>query len=82
LQNNPLTKEPKLERARRQIPEWTVYDDEIAALAQRVASSKEGSKGQAFAVKADQLGQAVQQKQEQVELQEEKMEKERGRDEL
>ncbi|KAL8779909.1 MAG: hypothetical protein Q9213_006731, partial [Squamulea squamosa] len=29
LCNNPLTKEPKLDRARRQVPEWTVYDDEI-----------------------------------------------------
>ncbi|KAJ5130574.1 uncharacterized protein N7515_006613 [Penicillium bovifimosum] len=37
LCNNPLTKEPKLERARRQVPEWTVYDDEIAKLAARVA---------------------------------------------
>ncbi|KAL4808818.1 UDP-glucose:glycoprotein glucosyltransferase-domain-containing protein [Aspergillus unguis] len=37
LCNNPQTKEPKLERARRQVPEWTVYDDEIAALARRVA---------------------------------------------
>ena len=36
LCNNPLTKEPKLERARRQVPEWTVYDDEIAELAKRV----------------------------------------------
>ena len=35
LCNNPLTKEPKLSRARRQLPEWTVYDDEIAALAKR-----------------------------------------------
>ncbi|EFW99992.1 udp-glucose:glycoprotein [Grosmannia clavigera kw1407] len=33
LCNNPETKEPKLDRARRQVPEWTVYDDEIAALA-------------------------------------------------
>ncbi|KAI4097071.1 MAG: hypothetical protein LQ344_000480 [Seirophora lacunosa] len=32
LCNNPLTKEPKLERARRQVPEWTVYDEEIAAV--------------------------------------------------
>ena len=32
LCNNPLTKEPKLDRARRQVPEWTVYDDEIAAV--------------------------------------------------
>lgn len=37
LCNNPMTKEPKLDRARRQVPEWTVYDDEIAALAKRVA---------------------------------------------
>lgn len=36
LCNNPETKEPKLDRARRQVPEWTVYDDEIAALAKRV----------------------------------------------
>lgn len=32
LCNNPLTKEPKLDRARRQVPEWTVYDNEIAAV--------------------------------------------------
>lgn len=30
--NNPLTKEPKLDRARRQVPEWTKYDDEIKKL--------------------------------------------------
>jgi UDP-glucose:glycoprotein glucosyltransferase len=30
LCNNPETKEPKLHRARRQVPEWTVYDEEIA----------------------------------------------------
>lgn len=29
LCNNPMTKEPKLDRARRQVPEWTVYDEEI-----------------------------------------------------
>ncbi|KAI8639247.1 UDP-glucose:glycoprotein glucosyltransferase-domain-containing protein [Parasitella parasitica] len=32
LCNNPLTKEPKLDRARRQIPEWETYDNEIDAL--------------------------------------------------
>ncbi|OOF95944.1 glycosyltransferase family 24 protein [Aspergillus carbonarius ITEM 5010] len=37
LCNNPMTKEPKLDRARRQVPEWTEYDDEIAALSKRVA---------------------------------------------
>ena len=35
LCNNPLTKEPKLDRARRQVPEWTVYDDEIGAVDRR-----------------------------------------------
>ena len=35
LCNNPQTKEPKLDRARRQVPEWTVYDDEVAAVARR-----------------------------------------------
>ncbi|KAJ3578882.1 hypothetical protein NPX13_g1689 [Xylaria arbuscula] len=35
LCNNPQTKEPKLDRARRQVPEWTVYDDEIAAINRR-----------------------------------------------
>ncbi|KAF7588949.1 hypothetical protein BBP40_004990 [Aspergillus hancockii] len=37
LCNNPQTKEPKLDRARRQVPEWTAYDDEIARLAKKVA---------------------------------------------
>ncbi|RKP24339.1 nucleotide-diphospho-sugar transferase, partial [Syncephalis pseudoplumigaleata] len=31
LCNNPLTKEPKLDRARRQVPEWSEYDTEITA---------------------------------------------------
>ncbi|KAK3313948.1 glycosyltransferase family 24 protein [Apodospora peruviana] len=35
LCNNPQTKEPKLDRARRQVPEWTEYDEEIAQLAAR-----------------------------------------------
>lgn len=44
LCNNPMTKEPKLDRARRQIPEWNVYDEEVAALAKRVKGEQE--KGQ------------------------------------
>ncbi|KAF2834845.1 glycosyltransferase family 24 protein [Patellaria atrata CBS 101060] len=40
LCNNPMTKEPKLDRARRQVPEWTRYDEEIAALARRVRGVK------------------------------------------
>jgi UDP-glucose:glycoprotein glucosyltransferase len=35
LCNNPLTKEPKLDRARRQVPEWTEYDEEIASVLKR-----------------------------------------------
>ncbi|KAI9837806.1 MAG: hypothetical protein M1819_006740 [Sarea resinae] len=42
LCNNPLTKEPKLDRARRQVPEWGVYDEEIAVLAKRVRGGEEG----------------------------------------
>ncbi|KAF8595370.1 hypothetical protein BDV93DRAFT_575405 [Ceratobasidium sp. AG-I] len=38
LCQNPLTKEPKLARAR-QIPEWTVYDNEIAEFARSLADS-------------------------------------------
>lgn len=37
LCNNPLTKEPKLDRARRQIPEWESYDNEIDQLRKRVS---------------------------------------------
>jgi len=45
LCNNPMTKEPKLDRARRQVPEWTVYDEEIAALARRNVK-KEGEESE------------------------------------
>lgn len=41
LCNNPETKEPKLDRARRQVPEWTEYDDEIAAVARKVREGQE-----------------------------------------
>ena len=41
LCNNPQTKEPKLKRARRQVPEWTVYDEEIAEVL-RKAEGKGG----------------------------------------
>ena len=52
LCNNPMTKEPKLERARRQVPEWTEYDDEIAALATR---TKEGASIPLGRVQEDEL---------------------------
>ena len=34
--NNPLTKEPKLDRARRQIKEWESLDDEATQFAKEV----------------------------------------------
>ncbi|KAF2213451.1 glycosyltransferase family 24 protein [Cercospora zeae-maydis SCOH1-5] len=40
LCNNPQTKEPKLERARRQVPEWNEYDEEIGGLAKRWREEK------------------------------------------
>ncbi|KAI5289365.1 hypothetical protein KEM54_003997 [Ascosphaera aggregata] len=52
LCNNPLTKEPKLDRARRQVPEWTEYDEEIANLARRVSQPQQQqskSEGQGMA---------------------------------
>ena len=46
LCNNPQTKEPKLDRARRQVPEWTEYDDEIAVLdRRRRVAAKVGGEG-------------------------------------
>ncbi|CAI2171010.1 14159_t:CDS:10 [Funneliformis geosporum] len=37
LCNNPLTKEPKLDRARRQVPEWESYDNEVTIFAARIS---------------------------------------------
>ncbi|KIW75177.1 hypothetical protein Z517_11949 [Fonsecaea pedrosoi CBS 271.37] len=48
LCNNPLTKEPKLDRAKRQVPEWTLYDEEIAGViraAKEQASTVTDSEG-------------------------------------
>jgi UDP-glucose:glycoprotein glucosyltransferase len=45
-----LTKEPKLARAR-QIPEWDVYDQEVAAFARRI----EGKAGKAMASSVEAL---------------------------
>lgn len=45
LCNNPQTKEPKLDRARRQVPEWTEYDDEIAAVDRRRKEEEKSEEG-------------------------------------
>jgi UDP-glucose:glycoprotein glucosyltransferase len=87
LCNNPQTKEPKLDRARRQVPEWTVYDDEIAAVARRVkdAGAAAAAKGKPVAGDAGDAGvQGREEESMQERLQREDAEKERrrGRDEL
>ncbi len=42
LCNNPMTKEPKLDRARRQVPEWTVYDEEIRGVLKDLKGAGDG----------------------------------------
>lgn len=49
--NNPLTKEPKLDRARRQIPEWEEYDNEAERLRRRVIAKKETKSAPSNSVK-------------------------------
>jgi UDP-glucose:glycoprotein glucosyltransferase len=84
LCNNPQTKEPKLDRARRQIPEWTVYDDEIAAVARK---HKEGLAAEGRPV-ADDAGDAGEQGREEESMQERlqredaERERKKGHDEL
>lgn len=46
LCNNPQTKEPKLDRARRQVPEWTVYDEEIAGVLRGVGEQQKADEGE------------------------------------
>lgn len=43
LCNNPLTKESKLDAARRIVAEWTDYDDEMQKLADEIKSGKKSS---------------------------------------
>lgn len=79
-----MTHEPKLLRAKRLIPEWTEIDAEVAALAARVAaestslSEEDSGAIGAFAVRADESEQAVQQKLERDDF----VDKERVKDEL
>lgn len=59
--NDVSTGEPKLSRARRILPEWTVYDDEIAALARKVANEAKTAASDAFTQAADEMRQAQEQ---------------------
>ena len=63
LCNNPQTKEPKLDRARRQVPEWTAYDDEIAEVLRKVKENGETGSERADSeaeVEDEKLGTGVQ----------------------
>ncbi|KAJ3413453.1 hypothetical protein HDV05_008022 [Chytridiales sp. JEL 0842] len=44
LCNNPLTKEPKLERAKRILPEWEGLDNEVQAVAKKLEKSRQATK--------------------------------------
>ena len=44
LCNNPMTKEPKLERAKRILPEWEGLDNEVQNLAKKVSQVNEEKK--------------------------------------
>ncbi len=44
LCNNPLTKESKLDAARRIAPEWTDLDEEMHALGEEISSGASASK--------------------------------------
>lgn len=56
LCNNPQTKEPKLERARRQVPEWNEYDREIGDLAKKVKEERLKTRDQAENVEDVEVG--------------------------
>lgn len=59
LCNNPMTKEPKLDRARRQVPEWTAYDEEIRGVLKKsiegAAASTSGEREEKVATKQDEV---------------------------
>ena len=77
LCNNPQTKEPKLDRARRQVPEWTVYDDEIAAVAMK--HKERSAQGKPIAGDASDAGPQVEEEGIQERLQREDAEREKSK---
>ena len=76
LCNNPQTKEPKLSRARRQVPEWTVYDDEIAEV---LRDKMGGPKGEEVVVGK---GESVQERMQREEEERVEQAKRKGKEEL
>lgn len=84
LCNNPQTKEPKLDRARRQVPEWTVYDDEIAAVARKHKEGQvaEGKPVADDAADAGEQGREEESIQERLQREDAEKERKKGHDEL
>lgn len=85
LCNNPQTKEPKLDRARRQVPEWTVYDDEIAAVARKHKEGDKAAQGRPVAGDADDAGKQGREEesiQERLQREDAERERKKGHDEL
>ncbi|ORY79472.1 hypothetical protein BCR37DRAFT_394192 [Protomyces lactucae-debilis] len=72
LCQNPMTKEPKLDRARRQLPEWNEYDRKVKGFAKLVAE-REAAGGQegddsmgSITVDVDAVGQNLEMKKDQL----------------
>jgi hypothetical protein len=61
--NNPLTKEPKLDRARRQVPEWEKYDNEVADFQKRLSKKKSAGKGESKTFESSEESTVVQNQQ-------------------
>jgi UDP-glucose:glycoprotein glucosyltransferase len=58
-----LTKEPKLDRARRQVPEWEKYDNEVADFQKRLNKKKSTDKGESNASESTEESTVVQEQQ-------------------
>ncbi|KAF2174090.1 glycosyltransferase family 24 protein [Zasmidium cellare ATCC 36951] len=85
LCNNPQTKEPKLDRARRQVPEWTEYDNEIAAVTKRYKEKQAGVEKEAEAGLPDAHSgdeESIQERLQREDAERERKKKEHVRDEL
>ena len=80
LCNNPETKEPKLSRARRQVPEWTVYDDEIAGVLREAQPLITDGDGKEQSVREESIQEVVQEEEKSREEKETK--KRKNKDEL
>lgn len=66
LCQNPMTKEPKLERARRQLPEWNEYDRKIKEFAKSIAQQQNADAIGSIVVDVDKVGQNLEMKKDQL----------------